>query len=156
MVSFFVAPQAGRLADRIGNAPLLTAGSLCGMAGLLWLVLTIGAEPSLWRLLVATVLVGVSAGTGFSQLVGAALRDIPPERYAMATAGRTTFFQLSVALAIAAAFAVLGQPDGGTAEVAAYKNVWMMCAGGYFCNLVLFGLLYPRRRFAPRLLESQP
>ncbi|MXV97219.1 MAG: MFS transporter [Acidimicrobiaceae bacterium] len=154
MVSFLVAPQAGRLADRIGNAPLITAGSACGMAGLLWLVLTISTEPSLARLLVATVLVGMSAGTGFSQLVGAALRDIPPERYAMATAGRTTFFQLSVAFAIAIAFAMIGQPDGAAAQLAAYNTVWMVCAGGYLCNFVLFTFIYPRHRFQP--VDSKP
>lgn len=153
MVSFLVAPQAGRLADRIGNAPLLTAGSACGTAGLLWLVVTISTEPSLGRLLVATVLVGVSAGTGFSQLVGAALRDIPAERYAMATAGRTTFFQLSVAFAIAVAFAMVGESDTPTAELAAYNTVWMVCAGGYFCNLLLFTFIYPRHRSRP--VESQ-
>ena len=153
VVSFLVAPQAGRLADRIGNAPLLTAGSACGMAGLLWLVLTISTDPSLARLLVATVLVGISAGTGFSQLVGAALRDIPPERYAMATAGRTTFFQLSVAFAIAIAFAMIGEPGGAAAQLAAYNTVWMVCAGGYLCNFVLFTFIYPRRRFRP--VESQ-
>ena len=161
VVSFLVAPQAGRLADRIGNAPLLTAGSACGMAGLLWLILTISTEPSLTRLLVATVLVGVSAGTGFSQLVGAALRDIPPPRYAMATAGRTTFFQLSVAFAIAVGFAIIGEPVDPIAELDAYKTVWMVCAGGYSCNLVLFAVIYPRRRFALRRstrrpVESQP
>ncbi|MXW98010.1 MAG: MFS transporter [Acidimicrobiaceae bacterium] len=154
LVSFLVAPQAGRLADRIGNAPLLTAGSACGMAGLLWLVLTISTDPSLARLLVATVLVGVSAGTGFSQLVGAALRDIPPERYAMATAGRTTFFQLSVAFAIAVAFAMIGRPDGAAAQLAAYNTVWMVCAGGYLCNFVLFTFIYPRHRFQP--VDSKP
>ena len=156
MVSFLVAPQAGRLADRIGNAPLLTAGSACGMTGLLWLVLTISTDPSLTRLLVATVLVGISAGTGFSQLVGAALRDIPPERYAMATAGRTTFFQLSVAFAIAIAFAMIGQPDGAAAQLAAYNTVWVVCAGGYLCNFVLFTFIYPRRRFHPDAVESRP
>ena len=118
------------------------------MAGLLWLVLAVSTDPSLPRLLVATVLVGVSAGTGFSQLVGAALRDIPPERYAMATAGRTTFFQLSVAFAIAVAFAMIGRPDGDAAHLAAYNTVWMVCTGGYFCNFVLFTFIYPRRRFA--------
>ncbi len=159
LVSFLVAPQAGRLADRIGNAPLLTAGSACGMAGLLWLVLTISTDPSLTRLLVATVLVGMSAGTGFSQLVGAALRDIPPERYAMATAGRTTFFQLSVAFAIAIAFAMIGQPDGAAAQLAAYNTVWIVCAGGYLCNFVLFTFIYPRRPGplpSARPLESRP
>ena len=145
-VSFLVAPQAGRLADRIGNAPLLIVGSACGAAGLLWLLLTTEAEPSLARLLAGTVLVGVSAGTGFSQLVGAALRDIPPERYAMATAGRTTFFQLSVALAIALAFAIIGQPASPAAQLAAYKTVWTLCTGGYLCNLVVFGIFYPRQQ----------
>ena len=116
------------------------------MAGLLWLVATTSTEPSLWQLLVATALVGASAGTGFSQLVGAALRDIPPERYAMAAAGRTTFFQLSVAFAIAVAFAMIGQSATPTAELVAYRTVWIVCAGGFFCNLILFALIYPRRR----------
>ena len=149
IVSFLVAPQAGRLADRIGNAPILTAGSACGAAGLLWLLLTTTTEPSLAKLLVATVLVGVSAGTGFSQLVGAALRDIPSQRYAMAAAGRTTFFQLSVALAIAVSFAAIGRPADIVSELAAYQTVWMLCTCGYLCNLVLFGIVYPRRRVLP-------
>lgn len=149
LVSFLVAPQAGRLADRIGNSPLLTVGSACGMAGLLWLLFTISTEPSLSRLLVATVLVGVSAGTGFSQLVGASLRDIPPYRYAMATAGRTTFFQLSVAFSIAVAFALIGETPSPAAELAAFQRVWVLCTGAYFCNLVLFAIIYPRRRLLP-------
>ncbi len=140
VVSFLVAPQAGRLADRIGNAPLLTAGSACGVAGLLWLTLTISAEPALGSLLVGTILVGVSAGTGFTQLVGAALVDVPASRYAMATAGRTTFFQLSVAFAIAVAFTVIGQ-DG---DLGSYRITWTLCAAAYLCNLALFGLIYPR------------
>ncbi len=148
VVSFLVSPQAGRLADRIGNAPLLTVGSVCGVAGLVWLLLTIDTEPSLASLLVGTVLVGASAGTGFSQLVGAALRDIPPPRYAMAAAGRTTFFQLSVALAIAVAFAMIGTPSSIAAEMAAFRAVWLVCAAGFLCNLILFTLIYPRRRGA--------
>ena len=145
VVSFLTSPQAGRLADRIGNAPILVVGSACGMIGLLWLLASTSTTPSLAKLLGATLLIGVSAGTGFSQLVGAALRDVPADRYAMATAGRTTFFQLSVAIAIAMAFTLIGQPAGPDAELAAYQTVWAVCAGSYFCNLVLFGVIYPRR-----------
>ena len=153
VVSFLISPQAGRLADRIGNAPILVVGSACGMIGLLWLLASTSTTPSLAKLLGATLLIGVSAGTGFSQLVGAALRDVPADRYAMATAGRTTFFQLSVAIAIAMAFTLIGQPAGPDAELAAYQTVWAVCAGSYFCNLVLFGVIYPRRgllRLRPR------
>ena len=152
VVSFLISPQAGRLADRIGNAPILVVGSACGMIGLLWLLASTSTTPSLAKLLGATLLIGVSAGTGFSQLVGAALRDVPADRYAMATAGRTTFFQLSVAIAIAMAFTLIGQPAGPDAELAAYQTVWAVCAGSYFCNLVLFGVIYPRRR----LLRLRP
>ena len=145
VVSFLTSPQAGRLADRIGNAPILVVGSACGMTGMLWLLASTSTTPSLAKLLGATLLIGVAAGTGFSQLVGAALRDVPADRYAMAAAGRTTFFQLSVAIAIAMAFTLIGQPAGPDAGLAAYQTVWTVCAGSYFCNLVLFGVVYPRR-----------
>ena len=151
IVSFLVSPQAGRLADRIGNASIITFGSLCGAAGVGLLLTTISTEPSLGRLLAGTLLVGVSAGTGFAQLMGAALSEVPVSRYAMATAGRTTFFQLSVALSIAVAFAIIGRPESPAAGLAAYKTVWVVCAVGYLCNLVLFGVVYPRRRVPMRL-----
>ena len=143
IVSFLISPQAGRLADRIGNAPILVTGATCGTVGLFWLLWTITTEPSLGRLLVGTMLVGVSAGTGFAQLVGAALRDVPASRYAMATAGRTTFFQLSVALAIAVAFAIIGEIADPAAALAAYKKVWILSAAGQVGNVLLFSLLYP-------------
>ena len=144
-ISFLIAPLAGRLADRIGNAPIIVIGATCGTAGLLWLVWSITREPSLGRLLPGLILVGVSAGTGFAQLVGAALRDVPVGRYAMATAGRQTFFQLSVALAIAVAFAMLGDITGPDATLTAHKRVWLLSAAGHLGNVLLFGLIYPYR-----------
>ena len=143
VVSFLISPQAGRLADRIGNAPILVIGATCGTIGLLWLLWGITTEPSLGRLLAGTMLVGVSAGAGFAQLVGAALRDVPVGRYAMATAGRTTFFQLSVALAIAVAFAIIGEIADPDAALTAYKTVWVVSAAGQFGNVLLFSLVYP-------------
>ena len=143
IVSFLISPQAGRLADRIGNAPILVIGATCGTIGLLWLLWAITTEPSLGHLLAGTMLVGVSAGAGFAQLVGAALRDVPVGRYAMATAGRTTFFQLSVALAIAVAFAIIGEIADPDATLTAYKTVWVMSAAGQLGNVLLFSLVYP-------------
>ncbi len=143
IVSFLISPQAGRLADRIGNAPLLVMGASCGAIGLGWLFWSTTTEPSLARLLIATMLVGVSSGAGFAQLVGAALRDVPSRRYAMATAGRTTFFQLSVALAIAIAFTVIGQIADPVSTLTSYKQVWLLAGAGQLGNILLFFLLYP-------------
>ena len=144
VVSFIVSPQAGRLADRIGNAPILVFGSICGATALLWMVAAIGTQPSVARLLAGTLLLGVASGTGFSQLVGAALRDVPPHRYAMATAGRTTFFQLSIAVAIAVAFTIIGEPVGLHDSLSAYKVQWSVSSVGFLCNLFLFGFVFPR------------
>ncbi len=154
VVSFLVSPQAGRLADRIGNARILTVGAACGLVGLTWLLLTTSTQPSLGHLLIGTMLVGVAAGTGFAQLVGAALQDVPVHRYAMAAAGRTTVFQLSVALAIAIAFALIGEPTDSEATLAAYQVVWVVSACGFLCNFVLFGIIYPRRWFRFRTLSK--
>ena len=143
IVSFLISPHAGRLADRIGNAPILVVGATCGAAGLIWLISAVTTEPSVGPLLVGLMLIGVSSGTGFAQLVGAALRDVPAGRYAMATAGRTTFFQLSVAMAIAVGFTVIGEIADAAATLNAYRNVWMLCAAGHIGNVLLFGLVYP-------------
>ncbi len=152
-MSFLVAPQAGRLADRIGNAPLLTAGSLCGTAGALWYLFILTAEPSLVGLLMGSLLLGIAAGTGFSQLVGAAMQTVPADRYAMAAAGRTTFFQLSVAFAIAVAFTLIGEPIGSDATLSAYRSTWLLSSIAFACNFVLFALIYPHRT-ALRLSRS--
>ncbi|MCY4174882.1 MAG: DHA2 family efflux MFS transporter permease subunit [Acidimicrobiaceae bacterium] len=144
-VSFLVAPQAGRLADRVGNAPLLTVGSLCGMGGTLWYLLALTTQTALGPLLGGSVLLGIAAGTGFSQLVGAALHAVPADRYAMAAAGRTTFFQLSVAFAIALAFTLIGEPTGGAATLDAYRTTWLLSVCAFACNFVLFAAVYPGR-----------
>jgi len=145
-VSFLVAPQAGRLADRIGNAPLLIAGSICGMGGTLWYLFTLTSQPALGALLVGSVLLGIAAGTGFSQLVGATMHAVGSDRYAMAAAGRTTFFQLSVAFAIAVAFTLIGEPVGADATLSAYRSTWLLSGGAYACNFVLFAFIYPRQK----------
>ena len=158
LVSFLVSPSAGRLADRIGNSVIITVGSVCGVVGMLLLRTLITTEPSIGSLMAGTLLVGASAGTGFAQLVGASLRDVPARQYAMAMAGRTTFFQLSVAFAIALAFAMIGRPAGPDAALSAFKAVWAVCACGYLCNIVLFGIIYPQRlqRLHRRRLGRQP
>ncbi|MEM9521970.1 MAG: MFS transporter [Actinomycetota bacterium] len=144
LLAFFVAPPAGRLADRIGNRWILVLCGTSGALGLLLFVATFGAEPQyITDILIPSLFVGVAAGTGFSQLVGAAMRDVPPHQYAMGGAGRTTVFQMAIALGIAAAVAVIGRPVGPDEALAAYDDSWLIAAGAFALVAITAGLLYP-------------
>jgi EmrB/QacA subfamily drug resistance transporter len=146
MVSVVVSPLVGRLADRIGNGPILTVGGLAGAGGMaLHLVLT-GTDPSfVTGLLLPELLVGVSAGCSFAMLVGATMRDVQPRQFGMAGAGRTTIFQLSVALGIAVAVAIVGRPTGPQDALRALQASWRLALVCFLAQAVVFAFAFPRQ-----------
>lgn len=153
-LSFAISPQAGKLADRIGNAPIVMAGAAAGAAGTAWYRFALGAEPALVHLLIGGLLIGASAGLCFAPLTGAALRDVPGGMYATGGAGRTTIFQTSSAVAIAVGFALLGRPDGPEAALAGYQRVWTLGVICYLGLLVVFALAYPRQTLSQAAREA--
>lgn len=153
-LSFAVSPQAGKLADRIGNAPIVMTGAAVGAVGTAWYRFTLGTEPQLGHLLIGGLLIGVSAGLCFAPLTGATLRDVPGGMYATGGAGRTTIFQTSSAVAIAVGFALLGRASGLEAELAGYQRVWTLCVICYLGLLAVFALAYPRRPLSQSAREA--
>ncbi|MFB3098447.1 MAG: hypothetical protein ACE1ZX_00235, partial [Acidimicrobiia bacterium] len=100
VVAFLLSPPAGRLADRIGNGPILAVGGLFGVIGSVLQLTQLGTEPGyVSGVLIPGLFIGAAAGLGFAQLVGASMRDVRPRQYGMAGAGRTTVFQLATAMA---------------------------------------------------------
>ena len=65
---------------------------------------------------------GVAAGCSFAMLVGASMSEIPSQRFGMAGAGRTTVFQLSIAIGAGLAITLVGDPDGGTNALEAMRR----------------------------------
>lgn len=150
LLTTFLTPVLGRIADRVGHRTLTTACSAIGAAGLLWTWLLADAEPNyVLAVLPMTLALGVSASTGFAVMVGAAMRDVPPPRFGMAGAGRTTAFQLGVALAIALSVAVVGRPAVGRAMLDAHRRNWLVGAVAMAALAVLFAVFYPARSDAP-------
>lgn len=140
-----VSPVVGRLADRIGAAPILTVGGVCGMIAMGLHLLLTNLEPSLFLgVILPGLFLGVSAGCSFAMSVGAAMRDVPARRFGMAGAGRTTVFQLSVALAIALAVAIVGDPADDASRLAALRNSWMLCMAAFATQVAVFGFLFPK------------
>jgi len=151
MVAMLISPVVGRLADRIGNGPILTVGGVAGAAGLLLhLALTDVTPDYVTGLLLPGLLVGVSAGCSFAMLVGAAMRDVAPRRFGMAGAGRTTIFQLSIAVGIAIAVALVGRPDSAAEALDAMRRAWLLGTVLFAGQAVLFAVVYPPLPAAPR------
>ena len=140
MLCAIISPPAGRIAERVGNGPLLTLGGLCGVAGLLCHLLWTGIEPDFLKgVLIPGLLIGIAAGLGFAQIIGTTMKDVPRDQFAMGGAGRTTIFQLSLALGVALAFTIIGNPNRPSNEVLdGLQITWIMGICCYLVQTVLF------------------
>ncbi len=140
-----LSPPLGRLADRIGNGPILAVGGVAGVVAMSLHLMLTGEEPSLFLgVILPGLFLGVAAGCSFAMSVGAVMRDVPAFRFGMAGAGRTTVFQLGVALAIALAVAVVGRADTTAERLSAAQNGWWLCMAAFGLQAVVFGLFFPR------------
>tara|TARA_B100000965_G_scaffold388831_1_gene393803 strand:+ start:160 stop:1578 length:1419 start_codon:yes stop_codon:yes gene_type:complete len=139
LLTAFVSPPAGRIAERIGNGPLLTIGGVFGAAGLSLHLIFTKIEPDYIKgIFIPGVLIGFAAGFGFAQLIGAAMRDVPRDKFGMAGAGRTTIFQLALALGVALAFTIIGRPDNPQAALDGLQATWILGIACYIFQIFLF------------------
>jgi EmrB/QacA subfamily drug resistance transporter len=80
----FVSPFSGRLIGRFGPRRLMSAGMLCGVAGLL--VLTqVGADSPYGVLLVGYLLFGIALGLVYAPMSTAAMAAMPGEKVGIAS-----------------------------------------------------------------------
>ncbi len=140
-------PLIGRVVERLGHRLLTAVCSAAGALGLFWPYLTARVEPNyVVSVLPSTLLLGVSASTGFAIMVGATMRDVPPQRFGMAGAGRTTAFQLAVALGVAVSVAVVGRAGTPTGVLDGHRANWLVGALLHVALTALFVLWYPAPR----------
>jgi EmrB/QacA subfamily drug resistance transporter len=109
-LSTVVAGPAGKLADRFGHRAVIVPGTLFFAAGVM-VLRSAGAEPDwlgLW--LPGACLTGIGIGLAFPTLGSAAVRDVPGERFATASAVNAAFRQVGAVLGTAILVAIVGEP----------------------------------------------
>src|SRR6478735_8228277 len=109
-LSTIVAGPAGKLADRFGHRAVIVPGTLFFAAGV-WVLRSAGASPDwlgLW--LPGALLTGVGIGLAFPTLGSAAVRDVPIDRFATASAVNAAFRQVGAVLGTAILVAIVGEP----------------------------------------------
>jgi len=111
-LSTVVAGPAGRLADRFGHRAVIVPGTLVFAAGVM-VLRSAGAEPDwlgVW--LPGACLTGIGIGLAFPTLGSAAVRDVPDDRFATASAVNAAFRQIGAVLGTALLIAIVGDPVG--------------------------------------------
>ena len=109
-LSTIVAGPAGKLADRFGHRAVIVPGTLFFAAGVM-VLRSAGATPDwlgLW--LPGACLTGIGIGLAFPTLGSAAVRDVPDDRFATASAVNAAFRQVGAVLGTAILVAIVGEP----------------------------------------------
>jgi EmrB/QacA subfamily drug resistance transporter len=95
-----LAPQAGRLTDRIGPRPLVTTGMLV-ISGSLFLFSRMGVHETFWSLLPAMLLGGIGMSAAMAPTTAAAMGSVRPEKAGVGSAVLNSMRQVGGSLGIA-------------------------------------------------------
>jgi EmrB/QacA subfamily drug resistance transporter len=127
-LSTVVSGPAGRLADRFGHRAVIVPGTLFFAAGVM-VLRSAGADPDwlgLW--LPGAVLTGIGIGLAFPTLGSAAVRDVPIDRFATASAVNAAFRQVGAVLGTAILVAIVGEPTTLSAALSASDSAYLFSA----------------------------
>lgn len=120
-----VSGPAGRLADRFGHRAVVVPGTLVFGAGVM-ILRSAGAQPDwlgLW--LPGAILTGIGIGLVFPTLGSAAVRDVPDDRFATASAVNAAFRQIGAVLGTAILVAIVGTPPTLAAALSVSNDAYL-------------------------------
>jgi EmrB/QacA subfamily drug resistance transporter len=145
-------PLTGRLADRIGNRPLIVTGLVTTAAGIAWVALV--ARPGMpYGELVAPFLVASVGGSmAMAPTTNAVLGAVPPAELGTAAGVHSTLRELGGVLGLAvfvAVFTGTGSYASPAAFVAGFVPAMLTCAALVACSAVAaVAVPHPTRRTA--------
>jgi EmrB/QacA subfamily drug resistance transporter len=107
-----VAPIAGRLADRVGVRPLMSAGLAMQAAGLAWIAMDITAGVSYGELVLPLIIAGVGISMAIPTMPTAALDAVPPADLGTASGVQNTLQRFGAVFGVAIVTAVFSASGG--------------------------------------------
>jgi MFS family permease len=113
LLIILIAPLAGRLSDKLGPRPLVTAG-LVVVGGSLFLFSRMGAHESFWGLLPAMLLGGVGMSVSMAPTTAAAMSSVRPDKAGVGSAVLNSMRQVGGSLGIAVMGAIVAASASGS------------------------------------------
>jgi len=152
LLSTVFAGPAGRLADRFGHRAVIVPGTIVFAAGV-WVLRSAGAEPDwlgLW--LPGACLTGIGIGLAFPTLGSAAVRDVPDNRFATASAVNAAFRQIGAVLGTAILVAIVGEPATLQAALSVSNDAYLFSV---FAALASGAVVLALRRRVPEREDEE-
>jgi MFS family permease len=151
---FLVGLMIGRLTVRFGSKAVVLSGGLLSSASLLLLAL---AHDQVWQVLVATALLGIGIGLGFSAMSNLIVEAVPFEQTGVATGMNANIRTIGGAIGsqVSATLVTMGVAAGALPHESGYVHSFVvLAAAGLACALVA-GLI-PRRPREPVVWAVPP
>jgi MFS family permease len=137
---------AGRLIKRFGAAPVVTAGILFFVAGLIAWATVIGLEPNFALVVVGIVPTGIGVGLTFPTLMGVSAAALPSSSFATGSGVINMIRQAALAVGVAIFVAIIGSPVSPDEKVAAFHFGWWVMAAITAVGLIpTLALIRPSR-----------
>jgi MFS family permease len=149
-------PLAGRLADRIGNRPLIVAGLTITAVGIAWLALIARPGMAYVELVAPFLVTSVGATMAMAPTVNAVLGAVAPAELGKAAGANNMLRELGGVLGLAvfvAVFTGTGSYASPAAFVDGFRPAMALCAALVACGAVA-ALFVPRPRHEMRELGA--
>jgi EmrB/QacA subfamily drug resistance transporter len=143
-------PLAGALSDRIGGAPVVTAGMALNAVGLgLWAI-TVEPHVAYTHLLPALIVCGIGLGMFFAPSANLVMSTVRPEEQGIASGANNAIREVGGAIGVATLAAVFSAQGGyGSASLFVDGLIPALWVGaGAVALAAALALLMPRRRKA--------
>jgi EmrB/QacA subfamily drug resistance transporter len=144
---FLIAPRAGRLADRIGERPLIVTGAMLQAAALAGIAVVAALHQGYGEMLAPMIISGAGIGLAIPAVTKAVIGAVPPGDIGKASGVFSTMRQLGGAFGVAILAAVF-TGAGSYASAAAFSNGFapaIAAAAGVAFAAGLAGLALPGR-----------
>jgi EmrB/QacA subfamily drug resistance transporter len=105
-LALFLSPVAGRLADRVGDRPIMTLGLTLHGLGLLLIGVLVTSTSSYITIIGPLFVAGTGIAIAFPTVATAVMRTIPPAQTALASGISNTFRQVGAVFGVAVAAAI--------------------------------------------------
>ena len=142
-----IAPRAGKLADRIGDRPLVVSGLLLQAAGLAWIAAIASPELAYPAMIAPMVISGAGLGLAIPAATRAVVGAVPRDDIGKASGSFSMMRQLGAAFGVAILAAVFAATGGyhSAATFSAGFGPALAAAAGLSLAAVLAGLALPGR-----------